>query len=160
MRARSWHTVVADEAQAIKNAAAKRSLAVFDLAADFRLALSGTPVENRLAELWSIMRFANPGLLGTSARFNERFATPIERDRDRDAQHLLQRLIAPFVLRRTKAQVLQELPPRTELVHHGGAWCNGGRALRGAAAAGGRRTPTARDRPNPPARRGSTSSPS
>jgi SNF2 family DNA or RNA helicase len=112
---RSWHTVIADEAQAIKNAAAKRSLAVFDLDADFRIALSGTPVENRLAELWSIMRFANPGLLGTATRFTERFATPIERDRDRDAQHLLKRLIGPFVLRRTKAQVLQELPPRTEL---------------------------------------------
>ncbi|MEO8751249.1 MAG: DEAD/DEAH box helicase [Casimicrobiaceae bacterium] len=113
--ARSWHTVIADEAQAIKNAAAKRSLAVFDLPADFRLALSGTPIENRLTELWSIMRFANPGLLGTPARFGERFATPIERDRDRDAQHLLKRLIGPFVLRRTKGQVLQELPPRTEL---------------------------------------------
>ena len=113
--ARSWHTVIADEAQAIKNAAAKRSLAVFDLDAGFRLALSGTPVENRLAELWSIMRFVNPGLLGTSTRFTERFATPIERDRDRDAQHLLKRLIGPFVLRRTKAQVLQELPARTEL---------------------------------------------
>lgn len=113
--ARSWHTLVVDEAQAVKNAQAKRSQALFDLPADFRLALSGTPVENRLAELWSIMRFCNPGLLGTLTRFNQRFATPIERDRDRDAQHLLRRLIAPFVLRRTKAQVLQELPPRTEL---------------------------------------------
>jgi SNF2 family DNA or RNA helicase len=114
--ARTWHTLIADEAQAIKNATAKRSLAVFDLAADFRLALSGTPVENRLAELWSIMRFANPGLLSSASRFNERFATPIERSRDRDRQHLLKRVIAPFVLRRTKAQVLPELPARTELV--------------------------------------------
>ncbi len=112
---RTWHTLIADEAQAIKNAAAKRSQAVFELDADFRLALSGTPVENRLAELWSIMRFANPGLLGGLKRFNERFATPIERNRSREAQHLLRRLIAPFVLRRTKSQVLQELPPRTEL---------------------------------------------
>ncbi|MBL8471803.1 MAG: DEAD/DEAH box helicase [Rhodocyclaceae bacterium] len=112
--ARSWHTLVVDEAQAVKNAQAKRSQALFDLPADFRLALSGTPVENRLAELWSIMRFCNPGLLGTLTRFNQRFATPIERDRDRDTQHLLRRLIAPFLLRRTKAQVLQELPPRTE----------------------------------------------
>jgi len=113
--ARRWHTVIADEAQAIKNAAAKRSQAVFELDADFRLALSGTPVENRLAELWSIMRFANPGLLGTIAQFNARFAGPIERDRDREAQHRLKRLLGPFVLRRTKAQVLQELPSRTEL---------------------------------------------
>jgi SNF2 family DNA or RNA helicase len=113
---RTWHTLVADEAQAIKNAAAKRSQAVFELNADFRLALTGTPVENRLADLWSIMRFANPGLLGTSNRFNERFAGPIERNRDREAQHVLKRLVGPFVLRRTKSEVLQELPPRTELI--------------------------------------------
>ncbi|MCR2831904.1 DEAD/DEAH box helicase [Acidithiobacillus ferrooxidans] len=80
------------------------------------MALSGTPVENRLPELWSIMRFCNPGLLGPLSRFNERFAGPIERNRDRDAQRLLRRLIAPFVLRRTKSQVLDDLPPRTELV--------------------------------------------
>lgn len=114
--ARPWHTVVADEAQAIKNAAAKRSRALFDLKADFRLALSGTPVENRLGELWSVMNFVNPGLLGSESRFNERFAAPIERHKDRQAQHRLRRLIAPFVLRRTKAQVLQELPERTEQV--------------------------------------------
>jgi superfamily II DNA or RNA helicase len=113
---RTWHTLIVDEAQAIKNAAAKRSQAVFELAADFRLALTGTPVENRLGDLWSIMRFANPGLLGTVNRFNERFAGPIERNRDREAQHVLKRLIGPFVLRRTKAEVLQELPPRTELI--------------------------------------------
>ena len=112
-----WHTVIADEAQAIKNAQAKRSQAVFELEADFRLALSGTPVENRLSELWSIMRFAAPGLLSSQPRFTERFANPIERNRDRDAQHLLRRLIAPFILRRTKAQVLQDLPPRTELIY-------------------------------------------
>ena len=112
--ARTWHTLVLDEAQSIKNAAAKRSLAVHALAADFKLALSGTPVENRLSELWSIMRVCNPGLLGTLARFNQRFAGPIERDRDRNAQRTLRRLITPFVLRRTKAQVLDDLPPRTE----------------------------------------------
>jgi superfamily II DNA or RNA helicase len=111
-----WHTLIADEAQAIKNATTKRSQAVFEVDADFRLALSGTPVENRLAELWSIMRFANPGLLGSLTRFNERFAIPIERDKDRDALHTLRRLISPFLLRRTKTQVLQELPARTELV--------------------------------------------
>ncbi|MDP2784948.1 MAG: DEAD/DEAH box helicase [Sulfurimicrobium sp.] len=114
--AKAWHTVIADEAQAFKNAAAKRSQAVFNLQADFRLALSGTPVENRLADLWSIMRFVNPGLLGTLPKFNERFANRIERDKDRSAQHLLRRLIGPFLLRRTKTQVLQELPPRTELI--------------------------------------------
>lgn len=114
--AKHWHTVIADEAQAIKNATAKRTQAVFELNADFRLALSGTPVENRLAELWSIMRFANPGLLGSLNRFNERFVVPIEREKDRQTLHILRRLIAPFLLRRTKSQVLQELPPRTELI--------------------------------------------
>lgn len=112
---RRWHTLVVDEAQAIKNATAKRSQAVFELEADFRLALSGTPIENRLSELWSILRFCNPGLLGSATRFNERFVVPIERERNREAQRSLRRLIAPFILRRTKSQVLEELPPRTEL---------------------------------------------
>ncbi len=111
-----WATLVLDEAQAIKNAAAKRSQAVFALQATFRLAMSGTPIENRLGELWSVMRACNPGLLGTAARFNERFANLIERQQDRAAQRTLKRLIAPFILRRTKAQVLADLPPRTELV--------------------------------------------
>ena len=115
---RHWTTLVLDEAQAIKNAAAKRSQAVFELKAGFRLALSGTPIENRLGELWSLMHACNPGLLGTQARFNERFAALIERQRDRHAQRILRRLIAPFILRRTKAQVLDDLPPRTELVLH------------------------------------------
>jgi SNF2 family DNA or RNA helicase len=114
--ARRWHTLVLDEAQAIKNAAAKRSQAAFELQADFRLALSGTPIENRLAELWAIMRVCNPGLLGTPAQFNARFAGPIERDRQTGPRRTLRRLIAPFVLRRTKAQVLDDLPPRTELL--------------------------------------------
>ncbi|RQW27110.1 DEAD/DEAH box helicase [Rhodobacteraceae bacterium CH30] len=114
--AKVWHTLVVDEAQAIKNAQAKRSQAVFELKADFRLALSGTPIENRLSELWAIMRYCNPGLLGSSKRFGERFANPIERENDRHAQRTLRRLIAPFILRRTKQQVLDELPPRTELV--------------------------------------------
>ena len=113
--ARRWYSVVVDEAQAIQNATTKRSLALFDLQADFRLALSRTPVENRLTELWSILRFCNPGLLGPRSRFNERFAVPIERDRNRDAQRLLRRLVAPFILRRNKSQVLQDLPPRTEM---------------------------------------------
>ncbi|MEO8297602.1 MAG: DEAD/DEAH box helicase [Burkholderiales bacterium] len=115
---KDWHTLVLDEAQAIKNAAAKRSQAVFELRSAFKLALSGTPIENRLAELWSIMRAVNPGLLGTPARFNERFAALIERQRDGQAERTLRRLIQPFILRRTKAQVLDDLPPRTELLLH------------------------------------------
>lgn len=113
---RHWHTLVVDEAQAIKNPGTQRTLAVHALAADFRLALSGTPIENRLAELWSVMHLCNPGLLGSQTRFNARFAAPIERDRNRQAQRTLRRLIAPFVLRRTRDQVLDDLPPRTEQV--------------------------------------------
>ncbi|MDT6962614.1 DEAD/DEAH box helicase [Cupriavidus sp. SZY C1] len=114
--ARGWHTVVADEAQSFKNPSSRRAQAMFALPADCRVALSGTPVENRLAELWAVMRFCNPGLLGSLARFNEHFANPIERNGAREPRTRLRRMIAPFVLRRTKAQVLDELPPRTELV--------------------------------------------
>ena len=113
-----WATLVADEAQAIKNASAKRSQAIRELDADFRLALSGTPIENRLGELWAIMNFTNPGLLGSAQRFAERFVTPIERDRDLRAQRTLRRLIAPFVLRRLKSEVLDDLPARTETILH------------------------------------------
>jgi SNF2 family DNA or RNA helicase len=90
---------------------------VAELRAGARLALSGTPVENRLADLWSLMNLLNPGLLGTAQRFTERFANLIERQRDAAAQARLKRLVAPFILRRTKAQVLDDLPPRTEIVH-------------------------------------------
>jgi len=112
-----WHSAVLDEAQAIKNAATHRAKAAQALNADFRLALSGTPVENRLAELWSIMAFANPGLLGSAEVFNQRFAVPIERDADPVARARLRRLVAPFLLRRTKTEVLADLPARTEIVH-------------------------------------------
>ena len=114
---RVWHTAVLDEAQAIKNSATRRARAAQALAADFKLALTGTPIENRLGELWSIMAFANPGLLGSLEQFNQRFAGPIERDGDPQAGRRLRRLVAPFLLRRTKTEVLADLPPRTEIVH-------------------------------------------
>ncbi|WP_151632521.1 DEAD/DEAH box helicase [Noviherbaspirillum aerium] len=113
-----WHTAVLDEAQAIKNAQTKRSQAAFRLQAGFRLALSGTPVENHLGELWSLFRFINPGLLGSAEQFGERFALPIERHKSVQSRLRLRRLIQPFILRRTKAQVLTELPARTEMVRH------------------------------------------
>jgi len=112
-----WATLVMDEAQALKNAATKRAMSVAEFSAGFRLALSGTPVENRLSDLWSIMNLINPGLLGSAAQFNERFAGPIERQQDPVVRARLRRLVSPFLLRRTKAQVLQDLPPRTEIVH-------------------------------------------
>ncbi|HYD63230.1 MAG TPA: DEAD/DEAH box helicase [Noviherbaspirillum sp.] len=111
-----WHTIVLDEAQAIKNAATKRSQAVMALSGNFRMAATGTPLENHLGELWNLFRFINPGLLGSLEQFNQRFATPIERDNDADARARLRRLIQPFMLRRTKTQVLTELPSRTEIV--------------------------------------------
>jgi len=112
-----WQTAVLDEAQAIKNMTTKRSQAAMQINARFRIATTGTPVENRLDELWNLFRFLNPGLLGSHKSFTERFATPIERDRDKPARTLLKKLIRPFILRRTKSQVLQELPPRTDIVH-------------------------------------------
>jgi SNF2 family DNA or RNA helicase len=76
-----WHTIVLDEAQAIKNGATKRSQAVMALKGDFRMAATGTPLENHLGELWNLFRFINPGLLGHLEQFNLRFAGPIERRR-------------------------------------------------------------------------------
>ena len=109
-------TIVLDEAQMIKNAATKRSSAAMNLTGGFRMICTGTPIENRLAELWNLFRFINPGLLGSEARFRERFVRPIEGQRDSYAGHILKSLVQPFILRRTKAQVLEDLPARTELM--------------------------------------------
>ena len=108
-----WDAVVLDEAQAIKNQDSQTARAAFRLNAVFRIALSGTPVENRLEELWSLSRFANPGLLGELSTFRDRFAVPIANGKDGAAASLRAR-IRPFLLRRTKGEVLKELPPRTE----------------------------------------------
>ena len=116
-----WHTAVLDEAQAIKNPTTRRAKAALAVRADFRLALTGTPIENRLGELWSIMGFCNPGLLGSAEQFNLRFGNLIERGDDvqvkAQASRRLRRLLQPFLLRRTKSEVLTDLPPRTEIVH-------------------------------------------
>ncbi len=109
-------TIVLDEAQAIKNAATKRSSAAMTLTGGFRMICTGTPIENRLSELWNLFRFINPGLLGSQKRFQERFVRPIEMYRDHRARNTLKSLIQPFLLRRTKSQVLEELPPRTEMI--------------------------------------------
>ncbi len=111
----SWQTIVLDEAQAIKNHATKRSQAVMALQGSFKVIMTGTPIENHLGELWNLFRFINPGLLGSLDSFNLRFANPIERDKDNAASDTLRRLIQPFILRRTKDQVLKELPSRTEI---------------------------------------------
>jgi SNF2 family DNA or RNA helicase len=110
-----WQVIVLDEAQAIKNAATKRSKAAMRLNASFRLITTGTPIENHLGELWNLFGFINPGLLGTFKQFNRRFGIPIEKYQDREARKSLKKLIRPFILRRIKSQVLEELPPRTEI---------------------------------------------
>jgi SNF2 family DNA or RNA helicase len=112
-----FHRVVLDEAQKIKNPDAKRTQAVRALSARNRLALTGTPVENRLSELWSIMEFCNPGLLGTKTAFRETFARPIERYGDERKTEQLRRLIRPFVLRRSKTDetIIDDLPEKIEI---------------------------------------------
>ncbi|MEU6155246.1 DEAD/DEAH box helicase [Actinosynnema sp. NPDC047251] len=112
-----WDRVVLDEAQNIKNSATRQSRAVRALPARHRVALTGTPVENRLAELWSIMDFANPGVLGTVNTFRARFAVPVERHRDEDAAVRLRRITRPFVLRRLKTDplIITDLPDKIEV---------------------------------------------
>ncbi len=111
----TWQAIILDEAQAIKNSATKRSQAAMSLQARFKLITTGTPIENHLGELWNLFHFINPGLLGSLNSFNERFAIPIERYQDREARRKLKTLIRPFILRRIKSQVLEELPSRTEV---------------------------------------------
>lgn len=110
-----WQTAILDEAQAIKNMQTKRSKAAIKLQAHFKLITTGTPIENHLGELWSLFRFINPGLLGSHANFRKKFALPIEREGDKVASAHLRKLIQPYILRRLKGDVLQELPLRTEV---------------------------------------------
>ncbi|GAB6058333.1 DEAD/DEAH box helicase [Desulfonatronum parangueonense] len=111
-----WSTIVADEAQAIKNVFTKRSRAAMALPAGFRMITTGTPIENHLGELWNLFNFINPGLLNSMERFNRKFAVPIEQNKDNEAKRRLKNLIRPFILRRLKSEVLAELPSRTEVV--------------------------------------------
>jgi hypothetical protein len=111
----AWGTLVLDEAQAAKNPETRRARAVQALSAGFRLALTGTPVENRTIELWSLFQAVTPGLLGAQGAFRERFVVPIERDGDAERRALLASLVRPFILRRLKTDVAKELPPRTEV---------------------------------------------
>jgi hypothetical protein len=118
----SWARVVCDEAQTIKNHATRQAQAVRSLPAATRIALTGTPVENRLAELWSIMDFTNPGLLGSATSFRKRYAIPVERHADADAVESLRKLTSPFCLRRLKTDktIISDLPDKQEMK----VWCN------------------------------------
>jgi superfamily II DNA or RNA helicase len=112
-------TVVVDEAQYVKNVSAQRTDAVRSIERDFTITLTGTPLENHLGELFSIVDLAFPGLLGSEAAFRERFRKPIEgTQRDEVRLAVLGRLLSPFLLRRTRAKVLEELPPREEITEY------------------------------------------
>ncbi len=118
----TWARVVCDEAQNIKNHATKQARAVRALPAATRIALTGTPVENRLSDLWAIMEFTNPGLLGPAEKFRETYAIPIERHGSEDAAQALVRVTQPFVLRRLKTDrsIISDLPDKQEMK----VWCN------------------------------------
>lgn len=109
----TWAMAVLDEAHAIKNTQTKSSKAAMNIQSDFKLALTGTPIQNHLGELWNLFNFCNPGLLGTLPQFTDRYVkTEIQAQKNH-----LKKLITPFILRRTKNKVLDELPPKTEITH-------------------------------------------
>ncbi len=118
----TWGRVVCDEAQNIKNPGTRQARAVRSLPAGSRVALTGTPVENRLSELWSIMEFTSPGLLGPAERFRSEFAIPVERHGDEEVSGRLRRLTGPFILRRVKTDktIISDLPEKQEMK----VWCN------------------------------------
>jgi len=111
---KTWETIIIDEAQAIKNPNTKRWKAAMKLKGKVRVALTGTPIENHLGELWSISNFINPGMLGSQKYFQKNYATPIEGDQNADKMQALKSLMNPYILRRLKSEVLSELPPKTE----------------------------------------------
>ncbi len=113
----TWEQVVIDEAQNIKNESAKQTQAIKKLDANYKIALTGTPVENRLSELWSIMEFLNPGYLGSGTEFHKNFALPIERYHNVEKAEALKRLTQPFILRRLKTDkaIIQDLPEKMEM---------------------------------------------
>jgi len=116
LSAQEWHVVVLDEAQAIKNPDAIAARVARELKAQQRLCLTGTPVENHLGELWSLFSFLSPGFLGDRRRFTRDWRRPIEVEGNEQRQQQLARRVRPFLLRRTKADVAAELPPKTEIV--------------------------------------------
>ena len=113
----NWHRVALDEAQNIKNPSAQQTQAIQKIKTTRRIALTGTPVENKLSELWSIMEFLNPGYLGSLKNFQAKFAVPIERQNDQQKAKLLRQLTRPFILRRLKTdkRIIQDLPEKIEM---------------------------------------------
>ena len=113
-----WNTICLDEAHIIKNRGAKTSAVAMRLKSDNRIMLTGTPIQNHLGELWNLFQFVNPGLLGAFEDFSRRFIVPIEQNGDKGQQKELDRLIKPFMLRRTKDKVAKELPEKEEIYQH------------------------------------------
>ncbi|MFQ5647462.1 MAG: DEAD/DEAH box helicase, partial [bacterium] len=114
----TYHTIVLDEAQYIKNPKSKMNQVACQLQADHRLCLTGTPMENHLGELWSLFNFLLPGLLGDEKQFRQFYRKPIEKEQDHDRKMALVRRIKPFIIRRTKDMVAAELPPKTEIIQN------------------------------------------
>jgi len=113
---RQFHMVILDEAQTIKNMKSRAHAAARSVDATSRICLSGTPVENHLGELWALLDFVNPGLLGDELHFNRFYRVPIERGKNEDRLLALRELVAPYILRRNKRDVAKELPPKTEVM--------------------------------------------
>lgn len=113
-----WNVVCLDEAHVIKNRNTKMSKAAMNLQSTSRLILTGTPLQNNLAELWNLFQFINPGLLGGYDNFVKKFILPIEQGRNRERQQQLRRVITPFLLRRTKREVIDELPAKEEVTRY------------------------------------------
>ncbi|MDX1909233.1 MAG: DEAD/DEAH box helicase [Bacteroidia bacterium] len=113
-----FHYVILDESQMIKNPESKTSQAVRLLVSRYRMSLTGTPIENTVMDIWSQMSFLNPGLLGSESFFKTFYVTPIEKEKDNRQSAKLRRIIYPFILRRRKHQVEQDLPPRVENIHY------------------------------------------
>ena len=114
LKEKEWNVICLDEAHTIKNRETKTAQAVYALKSETRIALTGTPLQNHLGELWSLFNFINPGMLGSYDAFRQRFVLPIENG-DKERQQLLRRLVLPFILRRTKKEVIEELPEKTEI---------------------------------------------
>lgn len=114
---KSWNVILLDEAHNIKNRDTKSSKAAMNLNGQFRLMLTGTPIQNHLGEIWNLFNFTNPGLLGSFDHFAAKFINPIEQSNDKVRQRELKRILQPFMLRRTKSEVLDELPTKTEIIH-------------------------------------------
>ena len=115
LQGKEWNVLCLDEAHTIKNPATKMSKAAMKMQAKRKVILTGTPIQNHLSELWNLFQFINPGLLGSAEHFKQKFILPIEEEHNKERQSQLKKLITPFLLRRTKNEVIEELPEKNEI---------------------------------------------